>query len=169
MGKRGYKARPILERFWEKVDVRAPDECWPWLGTRTDDYGVFFVKKVATNQSVSMRAGRFMLELHGAGPPPAGHWVLHHCDNPPCVNPTHLYYGPPKQNIADMDARGRRGVWHPTGERNPRAKLTDAQVRVIRSRYAAGGVSMRQLGREYGVSGTMIGDIVARRSWTHVE
>jgi hypothetical protein len=93
-----------IGRFWEKVDRRGFFDCWPWLGVRDHKgYGQF---------STGGRAGgmhgahRFAVQLTGATIP-AGMFVLHHCDNPPCVNPAHLYVGTNADNMRDMWARGR--------------------------------------------------------------
>ena len=106
--------------------------------------------------------------------PPEGQ-VLHHCDNPPCVRPSHLYDGTHKQNMADRTNRGRtyRGPRAnveniPRGERNTNAKLTEAAVREIRALYAAGGISQQALADWYGVNQTKISDVVRRKTWKHV-
>ena len=78
---------------------------------------------------------------------PAGAFVLHRCDNPPCVNPTHLYLGDAKQNARDRDDRGRTA----RGERSPWAKLTQEKAAGIRARVAA-GASKSAVSREFGVS-----------------
>jgi hypothetical protein len=116
------------------------------------------------------------------GGPPAGDLnTLHTCDEPRCVNPAHLYLGTQKDNVRDMVVRGRQNC--PTGDRSssrrhpdsrPRgeaqgsSKLTDAQVVEIRSRYAAGGVSTRALGREFSVHPTTIFHVVKGDAWSHV-
>lgn len=99
------------------------------------------------------------------GPIPDGLVVRHECDNAPCCNPDHLRLGTVADNAADMLKRGRQA----TGERNGSAKLTDDAVRAIRERYAAGGVTHRVLGAEYGVSPVVIGLIVRRETWKHVQ
>jgi hypothetical protein len=108
---------------------------------------------------------------HGEIPP--GRWVLHHCDNPPCINPAHLYLGGPADNVRDRVARNRsyRGPKRSgilRGEASPNAKLTAAAAREIRRRYNAGGITQLAIAREYGVAQTTIGDVIGRRRWAHI-
>jgi hypothetical protein len=93
------------ERFWEKVDKRGPDECWEWTGART----------APGWHGVSMGPGgrkqtahRIAWELTN-GPIPEGLFALHHCDNPPCVNPAHLFLGTIKDNMVDAARKGHMG------------------------------------------------------------
>lgn len=100
------------------------------------------------------------------GPIPDGMIVCHHCDNPPCVRPDHLFLGFDLDNAADRVAKNRssRMVTH-WGETSPKAKLTAAQVEEIRARYAAGRVTQRELGEEFGVGQTQVGRIVRGVRW----
>lgn len=107
-----------------------------------------------------MKAHRFALILDGRDPGALG--GLHHCDNPPCVRPEHLYVGTNVQNIADKVARGRSVRRY--GAANWATKLTPSQVDEIRQRHAA-GEGMRALGREFGVTHRTIG--LAVRGLTH--
>ena len=97
---------------------------------------------------------------------PHGRWVLHTCDNPPCVNPAHLFLGDRSANMRDRENKGRGN--HPKGTAHWKAKLTDDDVRTIRARYAAGGVTQEALAAEYGVQHPTIGQIVRYKHWRHV-
>lgn len=142
--------RPVEERLWRRV-VKT-DGCWLWTGTRLKGYGTF------THRGHAQRAHRFSWELHN-GPIPRGKIVCHHCDNPTCVNPGHLYVGTHADNSADKVARRRVA-----GERNPRAKLTQADVSQIRRRHSR-GERTAAMAREYGVSKSAMHDVVHGRHW----
>jgi len=91
------------ERFWEKINVRGDDDCWEWgAGTDKDGYGQF---KVLGKQ---VKAHRFSWEMYNNQKIPNGLLVMHSCDNPSCVNPSHLDVGTIFDNIKDMDEKGRR-------------------------------------------------------------
>jgi hypothetical protein len=80
------------------------------------------------------------------------------------VRPDHLFLGDQQTNIDDMWAKDR-SVY---GERSATAKVTEQQVIEMRARYAAGGILLRELGAEYGISGSQVGLIVRRKSWAHI-
>lgn len=101
------------------------------------------------------------------GPIEGGLWVLHRCDNPPCVRPEHLFLGTAKDNTQDMIRKGRAGRAAPRGERVASAKLTDAQVIEIRERFA-GGELRNALAAEFGLDPGSVGNILAGRTWRHV-
>jgi hypothetical protein len=91
----------IDARFWSRVAVRQPSDCWEWTGCRTAlGYGRFGIGKRV------VKAHRRAWELVN-GAIPDGLWVLHKCDNPPCVNPSHLWLGTDAENQHDMSAKGR--------------------------------------------------------------
>lgn len=96
--------KPLADRFWPKVDRRGPDECWPWKAARrAAGYG-----KIGRGKSGRgwMLAHRASWEL-AHGPISSETLVLHRCDNPPCVNPAHLFLGTHADNVHDMVAKGR--------------------------------------------------------------
>lgn len=104
----GVKARtttPLEKRFWPKVDVRAPDQCWPFTGNRgRSGYGLIFLSK--REGKLVESAHRVAVRLSGRHIP-EGMVVLHSCDNPPCCNPAHLRVGTAKENTHDMLKKGR--------------------------------------------------------------
>ncbi len=90
-----------------------------------------------------------------------GEIVCHHCDNPPCVRPEHLFRGTMADNMRDRDSKGRQA----RGSHNGRAKLTEADIPVIR----ASGESQAALGRRYGVSYQVIWAVLRGKTWSHVK
>lgn len=162
----------FAQRFWSRVDIRGEDECWEWQGARLQKgYGqacwpLEWVKAgvVPVQRELSHRVA---LALGEAGNPFTKLFALHSCDNPPCCNPNHLRYGTVKDNSRDMVTRGRHVPVSLPGEINPKAKLTEADVRLIRSRRAA-GERPTALAIEYGVSAMTIYRACKRANWKHV-
>jgi hypothetical protein len=173
--------KPNDERaFWSKVDRRQPDECWPWRAGRFEyGYGHFKMN------GKDWHSHRLAYEL-SSGEIPAGIFVCHHCDNPPCCNPKHLFLGTPEDNVRDMIDKGRRRFgsfetsrrvingresWSkpnsrmPHGERHYNARLTLEQVAELRAAYATGGVRQVDLAARYGVDQTHVSRIVRGTKW----
>ena len=97
--------RSVEDRFWEKVDPfdrLDPDGCWRWVGA-TQDFGYGWFSAVPRKPEGTHR---FSYKLH-TGPIPDGECVCHTCDNPPCVNPRHLFLGSRDVNNKDMGKKGR--------------------------------------------------------------
>lgn len=150
------KTDPV-ERFWSKVAIGDVDDCWEWqAGCSGDGYGAFKVD----GRQVGAHRYAFLL-FYGAIPTDLH--VLHHCDNPVCVNPLHLFAGTQADNQLDK-ARKQRSLH---GERNPKAKLTASDVRVVRQ-LAAAGLQQRQIARTFGVGDNAVSRIVRRITWVHV-
>lgn len=150
-----------MDRFWSKVAVGAPDECWEWQAAiAAGGYGQFGVSSGKWD-----RAHRVSWRLTN-GEITEGMWVLHHCDNRKCVNPDHLYLGDVKDNSRDMVVRGRaRGA---VGVRNRHNKLTPEQVAEIRSAAPDGKFLRGQrkaLAERFGVTGQTIRHIITGHTW----
>lgn len=114
------------------------------------------------------RAHRVSYEM-SYGPIRDGLWVLHRCDNPPCVRPTHLFLGTRTDNVRDMVAKGRHKTPFAAyrGENHPMAKLTEAGVLEIRARAAA-GEKRSSLCEAFGLSQAAIAHAITGRHWKHV-
>lgn len=157
------------EEFWAQVDQTGV--CWIWKRAVARGYGWLRFR------GRPMMAHRVAYLLKN-GTLPSDLCVCHHCDNPPCVNPAHLFIGTRADNNRDRDRKGRLGAnvgltmrkypeRRARGERQGSAKLTAAVVRDIRKRAAA-GETHRSIARVYGVSKTCVGEIVRRENWAHV-
>ncbi len=161
--------------FWAKVTASGPDDCWEWLAQKNKGYGVF---GLGGKHFFAHRVSYFI--ANGSFPNNKPH-CLHSCDNPGCVNPSHLYAGTPLENARDRTEKGRhnapRGDAHYSrvnpermvhGEAHRSAKLTKDKVLEIRRAYDAGGVFQRELGQRFGVARGVISRIILRKIWKHV-
>lgn len=153
--------------FWSNVQKLSDNECWPWTGCCSGSskdkekkwaYGKFSFRGGMKN------AHRIMLYLSKGEPPCTGMFACHTCDNPKCVNPSHLYWGTAKQNTHDMLNRNRqaRGLKHGI------SKLTEDQVLAIKRSLMGGGMIYR-LAKQYGVARATIQDIKKGVTWAHVK
>ncbi len=154
----------VMARFWQKVRVTSEDddECWVWVaGSRAKGYGLVALP------SGSALAHR-VAYVDAYGPLPPGVLVLHTCDNPLCVRPSHLFTGTHIDNMRDMARKGRgstqiyRGIV--AGERNGRAVLTAADVAAIRV-MRGHGATIVAIAQVYGVSKSTVGALLTGRSW----
>jgi hypothetical protein len=147
------------DKFLAYMNEGHPDECWEWTGPRNGaGYGSMNVARVAWT------AHRLSYALHH-GDIPDGAFVCHRCDNPPCVNPAHLYAGTAADNNRDREERQR--LLHPVGEDVPVSVLTNQQVREIRS-LVASGERHATLAARFGVCKATISHIVTGRNWSNV-
>ena len=88
----------LIERFWKEVDIKGPDDCWPWKR---------FIGKENYGRFIGIKAPRFAWEC-SIGSIPFRKFVLHKCDNPLCCNPRHLYIGDRLDNARDVILKEER-------------------------------------------------------------
>ena len=148
---------PPEVRFWRHVEKR-DDGCWVWTGAKVGNgYGQFLFQK-----------GRVILahRLSWAmanGPIHDGLVVCHHCDNPPCVNPSHLFLGTQSENIRDSIRKGRpkSGAW------GGAAIVTPDQVRHIFASFNT-GERQQSIANRLGIRFSVVHRIVRGVAWNHV-
>jgi hypothetical protein len=156
----GRTSRGARAKFLYEVVLRHEgDDClkWPYCS----GWGGGSLKLNGKSADVS----RHVCELaHGPAPTPR-HQAAHTCGNGvgACVNPRHLVWKTPKENCADKLAHGTMNH----GERCGTSKLTEAQVREIRS--LKGTKNNRELSDMFGVSRGQIRDIQLRKRWKHLD
>lgn len=147
----------VAERIAYHTNRPSPDACWEWTASRNSGgYG-----KIRMPDRSTKIVPRIVWSLEN-GPIPEGGVICHHCDNPPCCNPRHLYCGTYASNMADRSHRGR--VNAVVGPKHGLAKLTEEQAREI-LRSSARGVD---LARAFGVSEYAISKVRTRKSWRYL-
>lgn len=152
-------------RFWLYVDKKSEGECWEWTGGRdTQGYGLFFINnkyrcEKAHRVSAWLSGKRFGNGLN----------VCHHCDNPPCVNPKHLFLGTRKDNIRDCISKNRLTRGNKSGVNNPRSIINELDVKTIRFFYSMGSILQRELGEMFGLTQTAVSLIVRNKNWSNVK
>jgi hypothetical protein len=156
--------KTFVESFWDSVYIATDGGCWLWFGMKDGDgYG-----RVITSRQPLKRSGahRVSYELHN-GPITRGMQVLHRCDTPACVNPAHLFLGTQKDNMDDMHRKGRAVHIGAPGERNGWAKLTEDDIRFIRT-VSRKEYTDRELGALLHVARSTVQGIRSGTWWKHV-
>lgn len=151
------------------VDMRGPDECWPWKAfTVVGGYGMFAIGTKETRMIT--RASRVAWAIHNGDIPP-GKFVLHSCDNGGCCNPRHLRLGNAGENVQDMLDRDRHiaGGWErymkTSGSKNGRALLNEDIVREIRADTTS---TTYALAKKYGIGWTTMDLLRRGKTWRNV-
>lgn len=153
------QTKPIAAKLWSRVRKAGPGECWPWTGrVNGAGYGSIRVSKskVEGAHRVAFALSNYK-SIEGLD-------VCHRCDTKRCCNPSHLFPGTRLDNMADAVAKGRMSK----GIERPLAKLSEPEIISIRKRYLTGGISQRQLAKDFGVSQSLISLIVSKKYWKHI-
>jgi len=143
-----------LERFWENIIKRGPNDCWRWLGSITQGgYGRI------TIQGKTYNVNRLSYYLD-KGEDPGDCYVCHTCDTPSCVNPAHLWLGSQSDNMQDCSHKRRIAK----GSRHGISKLTEVEVKEILESKE----THQSIADTYGVSRSNIGLIKSGKRWKHL-
>lgn len=154
-----FQDEDVVERFWSRVDIGDPEDCWEWTWGKTKaGYGtmgfkdgrLFYCHRIA-----------YVLTY---GEIPRGLLVIHTCDNPSCVNPAHLKAATNKENILDAQKKDRLAK----GEKHGSHVLSERQVRQILYLLNL-ETSIKRLMARYNVSRQTIQDIKYNHTWRHVQ
>jgi len=146
------RGKSPYSRFIEKVTFEPNSGCWLWLGcVDKDGYGIIRI------DGKNVKTHRFSFSHHTSKSIPCNVLVCHRCDNPTCVNPSHMFAGDNAANQIDAALKGRTRA----------IKLTPSQVLRIRERRSAGERPC-DLAVEYGVHETTIVNIAHRQKWAHL-
>ena len=150
---KGRVSLSLEARFFRHTEWRE-NGCLEWIAAKNDrGYGMF-------NRIPNTILAHRMAYILAHGEIEKFSVIMHTCDNPSCVNVEHLRLGSHLENQRDKMAKGRGN----NGERHYKAKLTDEQVREIRS----SPLLQRELAKKFGISRCHISEIQTRKNWTHI-
>lgn len=156
----------LEHRFWKNVQMESKNECWKWLGKKdSHGYGEIRIFEEGKRERKLEKAHRISWRLMFHKSIPKGVFICHHCDNPGCVNPYHLFLGTHLDNMLDKKHKGRCNS--PKGESHSFHKLTEQQVKEIKSIKIKYG-DLTRLAKKYGVTKQAIKLIVNGKNWAHL-
>ena len=150
----------LIFRFLQKVKFSTPSACWIWQASTVED-GYGQIRSGGTGSKM-LKAHRVSWELRH-GPIPNGMGVLHSCDNPPCVNPSHLFLGTPDDNQKDAVRKGRQT----RGEKIARATTTERQAISVKTMFIR-GMKQTTIGKALGLTKYVVSQIIRGKTWKHV-
>lgn len=150
---------PLRDRFFKKVSLADLSECWLWTGVKyRNGYGNIYVNE----KKKKISAHRISYDLFW-GEIPNGFYVLHKCDTPACVNPTHLFLGTAQDNANDCINKDRKL----RGSAHQNSKVIEKDVALIRKLYGD-GMLQKDIAKKFDITRENVGYIVRRKTWTHI-
>lgn len=163
---RKYKTKQ--DRFWSNVEKMSErPNCWIWKGTVNQQGNGAPLPRFGFNKKEY--PARRLAYRWARGDIPDGMRVYNTCENPLCVNPLHLFLGSDVEHgrlIAKRQPKGPNP--NKAGERNPKSRFTESDIRLMRKLYAE-GVSKREIGRRFDTSHQQVSYVVERITWKHIK
>jgi hypothetical protein len=153
----GHK-RNTKKKFWSLIEVKGPDECWPWKGKlNRDGYAQWYWKgQLRMVHHVAFQIHNHCFFPRGTRKTGSGGIVIrHNCDNPPCCNPHHLLKGTQLDNVRDKFERGRNCKWW---------KVSEEMVKQIKKKFSSGKWTKKEIGDEYGIHPSWVGRILTKHA-----
>jgi len=163
-----YLTDKVANRFWSKVQIAPPNECWEWMAGLKDNrvfrnrYGAFRV-----NSHINIRSHQVAYIFANQCDIPDGMVVCHTCDNPKCCNPSHLWLGTNTDNMRDAALKSRLKIPNNSGEKHGMSMLLEDDVRKIKFAPQYWGIG-RDLALRFGVSPQTVAMIRSGKRWSHV-
>lgn len=151
--------KPVIDRFNERYVIDAATGCWNWAkGKDKDGYGKFSHKEAPNDRAHRFSYSTFVGEI------PKGMHICHRCDNPSCVNPTHLFLGTNRENTLDRVIKRRSAC----GEGGGNVKLINEQVSAIFDMHQKLGYSKKKIARLFGITDGNVEWILSGHTWKHL-
>lgn len=151
------KIKPRFESKFKKTNG-----CWIWKGSfSAKGYGFFHIGPKQKRRNYHAHRISYLIYI---GEIPTNFCIMHSCDNPPCVNPSHLKAGTFFENSNDMVSKNR----HRYGSRHKNSKITEKEVVLIRKDYTGKFGNIMYLSRKFGIDKAQIRRIIDKKSWKHI-